>query len=79
MIQLTPFEAELRDIFGLNDKDARRLCRVVDDLVLLTGMNQIEIFDFLKFGADDEFNTLKSDYDWESFKRKITKRLKLGL
>lgn len=76
MIQLTPFESELRDLFGLNDKDSRRINRVIEDLVLLTGMTQSEIFDFLRFGAEAEFAQLKADYDWESFKRKIAKRLK---
>ncbi|GBF49592.1 hypothetical protein LPTSP4_11080 [Leptospira ryugenii] len=75
MIQLTDFEKELQSTFSLSDKDTRRLERVISDLCLVVGMQSFEIFDFLRFGAEDEFAKLKDDYNWEAFRIRIQKKL----
>ncbi|MDF3819460.1 hypothetical protein P3G55_06095 [Leptospira sp. 96542] len=76
MIQLNEFEKKLFETFSLSDRDARRLARVVDDLSIVTGMDAAEIFDFLRFGVEEEFEELKRDYHWERFRIRIQKKLK---
>jgi len=76
MIKLTDFERELLETFSLSDKDARRLDRVITDLSIVVGMDPSEIFDFMRFGIEQEFHDLKVDYNWEKFRIKIQKKLK---
>ncbi|TGN11904.1 hypothetical protein [Leptospira ilyithenensis] len=76
MIRLTEFETELMKTFSLSDRDARRLERVITDLSIIVGMDHTEIFDFLRFGVEKEFEELKADYHWENFRIKIQKKLK---
>ncbi|MCG9874698.1 MAG: hypothetical protein MH321_07935 [Leptospiraceae bacterium] len=76
MIQLTSFEKELQLEFTLSDRDARRMDRVVTDIAALVGMDKFEVFDFLKFGCEEELNQLKIDYDWKRLQKSIQFRLK---
>ena len=76
MIKLTAFEQELLETFSLSDRDARRLDRVIADLSIVVGMEPGEIFDFMRFGIEQEFHDLKVDYNWEKFRIKIQRKLK---
>ncbi|EMY70014.1 MULTISPECIES: hypothetical protein [Leptospira] len=76
MIQLTEFEKKLLETFTLSDRDARRLQRVIQDLSIVVGMEHEEIYDFMRFGVENELEILKSDYNWEHFRIRIQKKLK---
>lgn len=76
MIQLTEFEQKLLETFALSDRDARRLLRVIQDLSSVVGMDHEEIFDFMRFGVENELEILKRDYNWEHFRIRIQKKLK---
>ncbi|EMY61219.1 hypothetical protein [Leptospira terpstrae] len=76
MIQLTEFEKKLLETFALSDRDARRLQRVIQDLSIVVGMEHEEIYDFMRFGVENELEILKSDYNWEHFRIRIQKKLK---
>ncbi|MCZ8155406.1 MAG: hypothetical protein O9264_04750 [Leptospira sp.] len=76
MIQLTEFESLLLETFHLSDRDARRLDRVITDLSIIVGMDSNEIFDFMRFGIEQEFEDLRKDYNWEKFRIRIQKKLK---
>ncbi|TGL58235.1 hypothetical protein EHQ58_12745 [Leptospira ognonensis] len=76
MIKLTEFELQLLETFSLSDRDARRLDRVINDLSIIVGMDPSEIFDFMRFGIEQEFTDLKIDYNWEKFRIKIQRKLK---
>lgn len=71
MIQLTEFEKKLLETFALSDRDARRLQRVIQDLSIVVGMEHEEIYDFMRFGVENELEILKSDYNWEHFRIRI--------
>lgn len=73
---LSPLEALTIEVFSFKEKDAKRLVRVIEDLSLVTGMTNNEIFDFMRFGAEEEFAILKEDYNWEKFRIRLQKRLK---
>jgi len=76
LIQLTEFESLLLETFHLSDRDARRLDRVITDLSIIVGMDSNEIFDFMRFGIEQEFEDLRKDYNWEKFRIRIQKKLK---
>ncbi|MBM9591883.1 MULTISPECIES: hypothetical protein [Leptospira] len=76
MIQLTEFEKKLLETFTLSDRDARRLQRVIQDLSIVVGMEHEEIYDFMRFGVENELEILKTDYNWEHFRIRIQKKLK---
>jgi hypothetical protein len=76
LIQLTEFEKQLLETFSLSDRDARRLDRVIQDLMIVVGMEKSEIYDFMRFGIEDELEDLKKDYHWERFRIRIQKKLK---
>lgn len=76
MIQLTFFETTLKDEFQLSDRDSRRMARAVTDISETVGMSLTEVFDFIKFGCEEELKRLDEDYDWNAFYRSISFRLK---
>ncbi|TGL90890.1 hypothetical protein EHQ68_05610 [Leptospira congkakensis] len=76
MIQLTEFEKKLLETFSLSDRDARRLLRVIQDLSIVVGMDHEEIYDFMRYGVENELEILKTDYNWEHFRIRIQKKLK---
>ncbi|TGL37750.1 hypothetical protein EHQ49_16205 [Leptospira perdikensis] len=76
MIQLSEFEKKLLETFSLSDRDARRLLRVIQDLSIVVGMDHEEIYDFMRYGVENELEILKTDYNWEHFRIRIQKKLK---
>ena len=74
-MRLDPVELSLMELFSLSEKDAKRLYRMVEDIALRSGMSESEIIDFLKFGAEEEFQSWKTDYNWAVFQKSIEKKL----
>lgn len=62
-------------ILGLNEKDARRMERVIDDLSSVSGFEKNEILDFLRYGSEKELKELHENYNWEKFRILIQKKL----
>ncbi len=60
----------------LNDRDSRRMDRVISDVSQNTGMEKQEVLDFLVYGAEKEIDQLQLSYDWETFRRQIQSKLK---
>jgi hypothetical protein len=75
-VELTVFESKISGNLILNDRDTRRMDRVISDLSQNTGMEKQEILDFLVYGAEKELKELQISYDWEFFRRKIQGKLK---
>jgi hypothetical protein len=76
MIALTSFEILLRDEFSLSDRDARRMDRSIQDISDSVGLTRVEVFDFIKFGCENELKHLAENYDWKAFHRSIVFRLR---
>lgn len=76
MIQLTHFERKIQIEFSLSDKDSRRMDRAIHDIAEAVGMTKEEVFDYIKFGCEEELKSLELDYDWKAFFRSITFRLR---
>lgn len=74
-MKLTEFEERIVSILLLNEKDARRMDRVLSDLTNNLGMGKSEILEFIQFGAEKELSDLAESYDWEKFRRSISKKL----
>ena len=72
-MELTLFESQISSHLVLNDRDSRRMDRVISDVSQTTGMNKQE---FLIYGAENELHQLQISYDWEFFRRKIESKLK---
>ncbi|MBP7282280.1 MAG: hypothetical protein KBA66_11935 [Leptospiraceae bacterium] len=75
-MELTLFESKISDNLTLNDRDSRRMDRVISDISQNTGMEKQEILDFLVYGAEKELEQLQVSYDWEKFRRQIQSKLK---
>lgn len=75
-MELTFFESKISNNLTLNDRDARRMDRVISDISQNTGMEKQEVLDFLVYGAEKELHQLQVSYDWESFRRLIQSKLK---
>ncbi|HMV42713.1 MAG TPA: hypothetical protein PK079_11735 [Leptospiraceae bacterium] len=75
-MELTAFESRISLELSLNEKDSRRMDRVIADLSENIGMSKQEILDFLIYGSTKELEALHISYDWEAFRRKIQSRLK---
>lgn len=73
---LTLFESQISSHLILNDRDSRRMDRVISDVSQTTGMNKQEVLEFLIYGAENELKQLQISYDWEFFRRKIESKLK---
>ncbi|WP_243393423.1 hypothetical protein [Leptospira perolatii] len=58
-----------------NERDARKVLRVIADAVLVTGLTEIEILDFLPHGLEEEILELKENYDWPKFKKQLIGKL----
>ncbi|PJZ64171.1 hypothetical protein EHQ27_09785 [Leptospira wolffii] len=58
-----------------NEKDIRKILRVVSDSCLVTGMTEQETLDFLQYGFEEEILDLKQTYDWILFKGKLVSKL----
>lgn len=75
-MELTAFELKISTNLNLNDRDSRRMDRVISDISMNTGMEKQEVLDFLVYGAEKEMEGLYVSYDWEFFRRKIEIKLK---
>ncbi|TGL59593.1 hypothetical protein [Leptospira sarikeiensis] len=58
-----------------NERDIRKILRVVTDSTLVTGMTEEETLDFLQYGCDSEIESLKHTYDWTAFKKQLISKL----
>lgn len=74
-MELTFFEAKISSNLVLNDRDSRRMDRVISDLSQNTGMEKQEVLEFLIYGAEKELEQLQVSYDWEMFRRQIQRKL----
>ncbi|MBP9886526.1 MAG: hypothetical protein KBF93_09535 [Leptospiraceae bacterium] len=75
-MELTFFESKISTNLILNDRDSRRMDRVISDISQNTGMEKQEVLDFLVYGAEKELQQLQVSYDWETFRRLIQSKLK---
>jgi hypothetical protein len=75
-VELTIFESKIATQLVLNDRDSRRMDRVISDVSQTTGMDKQEVLEFLIYGAEKELDQLQISYDWEFFRRKIESKLK---
>ncbi len=75
-MELTAFESNIASHLILNDRDSRRMDRVISDVSQHTGMEKQEVLEFLIYGAENELKQLQVSYDWEFFRRKIESKLK---
>ncbi|MBK8396596.1 MAG: hypothetical protein IPL26_15355 [Leptospiraceae bacterium] len=75
-MELTIFESKISNNLMLNDRDSRRMDRVISDVSQNTGMEKQEVLDFLVYGAEKEIDQLQLSYDWETFRRQIQSKLK---
>lgn len=76
MIILSSFEILLKDEFGLSDRDARRMDRAIQDISDSVGMTKVEVFDFVKYGCENELKHLAENYDWKAFHKSLVFRLR---
>ncbi|MDV6234999.1 hypothetical protein CH379_005075 [Leptospira ellisii] len=78
MLEYTELEKKILSIVVLEDRDARKLGRILQDAALVTGMTEDEIVEFIPFGLEEEIKTLKTEYNFSIFKKalisKLTKR-----
>lgn len=65
----------LASILLWNDRDVRKILRVISDSCLVTGMTEEETLDFIQYGFEEEIQELKQTYDWTGFKKKLISRL----
>jgi hypothetical protein len=68
---MNQFELRIQENLRLNERDTRRMDRVITDVSEVSGMEKTEILDFLIFGADKELEDLKENYNWEKFRIKL--------
>ncbi len=76
MIELNEFEKTIQDQLSLNDRDSRKMDRVLSDIEQIVGMSKIEILEFLVYGAKNEIEELNHNYNWLDFQKKLVKRLR---
>ncbi|PJZ55974.1 hypothetical protein [Leptospira barantonii] len=78
MLELTPLEIKILNLIPLDERDARKLGRILHDATLVTGLTEDEIIEFIPFGLEDEIQILKVEYNFNDFKKalisKLTKR-----
>lgn len=78
MLELTPLETKILSNLALEDRDARKLGRILQDVVLITGLSEDELLEFIPFGLEEEIKLLKVEYNFALFKKalilKLTKR-----
>ncbi|MBM9578705.1 hypothetical protein JWG45_16280 [Leptospira sp. 201903070] len=78
MLELTPLETKILANLSLEDRDARKLGRILQDVVLVTGLSEDELLEFIPFGLEEEIILLRTEYNFTKFKKsliaKLTKR-----
>ncbi|PJZ78870.1 hypothetical protein [Leptospira neocaledonica] len=65
----------LSGILLWNERDIRKILRVVSDSSLVTGLTEEETLDFLQYGFEEEIQSLKETYDWTQFKKRLVSKL----
>ncbi|TGM11316.1 hypothetical protein EHQ81_16680 [Leptospira selangorensis] len=65
----------LSGILVWNERDIRKILRVVSDTSLVTGLTEEETLDFLQYGFEEELDSLKQTYDWTLFKKQLVSKL----
>ncbi|TGK38951.1 hypothetical protein [Leptospira andrefontaineae] len=65
----------LSGILLWNERDIRKILRVVSDSSLVTGLSEEETLDFLQYGFEEELDSLKQTYDWTLFKKQLVSKL----
>ncbi|TGJ99260.1 hypothetical protein EHO59_15400 [Leptospira semungkisensis] len=65
----------LSGILIWNERDIRKILRVVSDSSHFTGLTVEETLDFLQHGCDEEIELLKQTYDWTLFKKQLISKL----
>ncbi|EIE01673.1 hypothetical protein [Leptospira licerasiae] len=65
----------LSGILLWNERDIRKILRVVSDSSLVTGLTEEETLDFLQYGFEEELDSLKETYDWIQFKKQLVSKL----
>ncbi|MGJ4788546.1 hypothetical protein EHQ52_01100 [Leptospira koniambonensis] len=65
----------LSGILLWNERDIRKILRVVSDSSLVTGLSEEETLDFLQYGFEEELSSLKQTYDWTLFKKRLISKL----
>jgi len=75
-MKLTPNELRIQETFQCNDRDSKKIHRVITDVGNLSGMTWEEVYDFLCFGVEDDLIHLWESYDWIHFQKSILKKLK---
>lgn len=65
----------LSGILLWNERDIRKILRVVSDSSLVTGLTEEETLDFLQYGFEEELDSLKETYDWTQFKKQLVSKL----
>ncbi|TGM98749.1 hypothetical protein [Leptospira dzoumogneensis] len=65
----------LSGILVWNERDIRKILRVVSDSSLVTGLTEEETLDFLQYGFEEELDSLKQTYDWTLFKKQLVSKL----
>lgn len=65
----------LSGILLWNERDIRKILRVVSDSSLVTGLTEEETLDFLQYGFEEELDSLKQTYDWTLFKKQLVSKL----
>ncbi|TGK13854.1 hypothetical protein EHO60_00410 [Leptospira fletcheri] len=66
---------KLTSVLIWNERDVRKVLRVVSDTSLLTGMTEQEVVDFIQYGFEEEISELKQTYDWTRFKTRLVGKL----
>ncbi|XDD51799.1 hypothetical protein AB3N59_08800 [Leptospira sp. WS92.C1] len=75
MLELTELEIKILNILTLEDRDARKLGRILQDVGLVTGLNEDELLEFIPFGLEEEIRILKDEYNFSNFKKALIKKL----
>ncbi|TGK35153.1 hypothetical protein EHQ12_14945 [Leptospira gomenensis] len=75
MLEYTELEKKILSIVVLEDRDTRKLGRILQDTALVTGMSEDEIIDFLPFGLEEEIKILQTEYNFSAFKKALVSKL----
>ncbi|MBM9501803.1 hypothetical protein JWG44_16220 [Leptospira sp. 201903071] len=75
MLELTPLETKILANLALEDRDARKLGRILQDVCLVTGLNEDELLEFIPFGLEEEIVLLKAEYNFTKFKKSLISKL----
>ncbi|WP_016755859.1 hypothetical protein, partial [Leptospira santarosai] len=71
MLELNELEIKILNLIPLEERDARKLGRILHDVTLVTGMTEDEIIEFIPFGLEDEIHILKIEYNFNDFKKAL--------